>query len=118
MFIIKDGVISSTFSSDKMGFWDHDTSSVEERLLRVVSLDFLFSDGSLPSVSFLKADVEGYERDLLLGARETIRTYRPKLSICTYHLPDDWREIPSVIRSFGMGYKMRFSGLFDHVYGW
>jgi len=88
----------------------------EERV-PIVPLDEVVSNLNLP-ISFLKADVEGSERELLLGARETIRRSKPRLSICTYHLPDDWREIPRMVRSFRMGYRIRFSGLFDHMYGW
>ncbi len=83
-----------------------------------MSLDSLASGNPLPPISFLKADVEGYERELLLGAQETIRKYKPRLSICTYHLPDDWRVIPEIIRSFGVGYKMKFGGGLEHLYGW
>jgi FkbM family methyltransferase len=39
----------------------------------VVPLD----DFNLPSLKFLKIDVEGYEREVLLGAEETIRRCRP-----------------------------------------
>ena len=88
----------------------------EERVL-IVPLDEVVSNLNLP-ISFLKADVEGFERELLLGAQETIRRYKPRLSICTYHLPDDWREIPRIVESFGMEYRIKFSGLFDHMYGW
>ena len=88
----------------------------EERV-PIVPLDEVVSNLNLP-ISFLKADVEGSERELLLGARETIRRSKPRLSICTYHLPDDWREIPRMVESFRMGYRIRFSVLFDHMYGW
>lgn len=52
--------------------------------------NLLLPGGSFPLTSLIEADVEGYERELLLGARENIRRYRPRLSICTYHLPNDW----------------------------
>lgn len=80
------------------------------------TLDGVVSDLALP-VSFLKADVEGYERELLLGARETISHYRPCLSVSTYHLPDDYQEIPRIVRAFGTGYHIRFNGMFSHMYG-
>lgn len=81
------------------------------------TLDRIVFDLGL-SVSFLKADVEGSERDLLLGAHESIHRYKPRLSICTYHLPDDWREIPRIVHSFKVRYHICFSSLFDHLYGW
>jgi len=81
------------------------------------TLDRVVSEFNI-SVSFLKADVEGYERELLKGARETICRCKPRLSICTYHLPDDFQAIPRIIQSFGAGYNMRFSSFFNHLYGW
>lgn len=91
-------------------------ASRKERVI-TIPLDALLSSFDHP-ISFLKADVEGSERELLLGARETIRRYKPCLSICTYHLPDDYREILRIVRSFGVGYRVKFSGLFDHLYAW
>jgi FkbM family methyltransferase len=119
MFLVKKRVIRSTFSKESLDFWSYDfKDALEERVLRIYSLDHLLKSEPIPPISFLKADVEGSERELLLGARETIRRSKPRLSICTYHLPDDWREIPRMVRSFRMGYRIRFSVLFDHMYGW
>lgn len=42
--------------------------------------------------TYLKFDIEGAELDALKGSEKTIETYRPKLAVCIYHLPDDlWR---------------------------
>jgi len=85
-------------------------------VIPIETLDRVISDLGI-AVSFLKADIEGAEQEMLLGARETIRHYKPRLSICTYHLPSDFREIPRIIHSFEAGYRIQFSGLFDHMYG-
>lgn len=57
-------------------------------------------------VHFIKSDIEGMERYLLKGAEQTIRRCKPKLSICTYHLPDDLEVIESIIRSFVPEYEI------------
>lgn len=50
-------------------------------------------------IDFLKMDIEGSEMSALLGARDTIKRCRPKLSISVYHKPEDVMEIPAYIRS-------------------
>jgi len=55
------------------------------------TLDSLFSD---QPVTFLKLDVEGAERDALLGARAVISRCQPLAAICVYHGPCDLWEIP------------------------
>ena len=51
-------------------------------------------------------DVEGAEPDLLLGAKNTIRRYRPKLMISAYHQADHLFEIPELIRAMVPDYKL------------
>lgn len=50
-------------------------------------------------------DVEGYEEKVLLGARKTIKKYKPVLSFSAYHKPDDRQRLPRVIKSIRPDYK-------------
>lgn len=121
MFLFKKGVMSSTFSGDKVNHWGEESLGYERVSLKILSLDELFEEGVLPTLSFIKADVEGYERNLLLGARKVIRRFKPKLSICTYHLPDDYMEIPRIVRGFGLNYRIRLKMHFETLgmmYAW
>lgn len=56
-------------------------------------------------VTFIKLDVEGAEYETLLGAKETIRKYRPKMAISVYHKPEDIFELPELILSMDDSYK-------------
>ncbi|MTK63638.1 MAG: FkbM family methyltransferase [Methanobacterium sp.] len=69
----------------------------------VVRLDD-YLDGSF--VSFIKADVEGMELELLRGARQTIQTFRPKMALCAYHYPNHIFEIAEYVRSIVPDYKL------------
>ena len=48
--------------------------------------------------SLVKADVEGAERDTLLGARGIIKAHRPVLAVCVYHRPEDLWRLPLLCR--------------------
>ena len=63
-----------------------DGSAVE-----IVALDEALKD---QRVSFIKADIEGYEMDMLRGAEHLIRSQHPRMAICLYHKLMDYYEIP------------------------
>ena len=63
-------------------------------------------------VTFIKMDIEGAEKDALIGCKEQIQTNRPNLAICTYHGHEDIILIPKLIDEYAPGYKffMRHHG--------
>ncbi len=60
-----------------------------------------------PKIDFIKMDVEGYERQVLKGAKETIKKYSPVISVSAYHKPDDLVEIPKIVKSIDQDYKYK-----------
>lgn len=63
-------------------------------------------------VSIIKMDIEGAERDALIGAQRHIVQDRPRLLVCTYHKPEDLFQIPRLIESMrdDYAYYLRFNG--------
>lgn len=70
--------------------------------IKAVSVDSLFSG---KAVSYLKADVEGCENEMLLGAQNTIRRCKPKLNIALYHRGEDIFKLPLMIKEIRPDYK-------------
>lgn len=79
---------------------DEKTDKCEE--CRIVSIDKAI-DGEY---TFLKADIESYEYNMLLGAKNTIKRYMPKMAICIYHNAVDFYSIPLLINSYSRDYKL------------
>lgn len=75
--------------------------------VKCTSIDKYCKDnGILPT--FIKMDIEGAEKEALMGAKETIRTLKPKLAISAYHLLDDIYEIPLLLLKFNPNYQFYY----------
>jgi FkbM family methyltransferase len=59
-------------------------------------------------IDFIKADIEGEELNMLLGAKETIVRHKPRLAICAYHTVWDLYEIPLLLKKLNLGYKFAY----------
>jgi len=79
-----------------------------ETAIEVVSID----DDITEPVTFIKMDVEGAEKDAILGCKSQIQKNHPRLAICTYHGYDDIYLIPRMIDEIEPGYNfyMRYHG--------
>jgi hypothetical protein len=57
-------------------------------------------------VDFIKADMEGAERDMLKGATNVLKTFALKPAICTCHLPDDSEVLENIIKEANPAYTV------------
>lgn len=65
-------------------------------------------------VDFIKIDVEGYEKKVLLGAARIIKEYKPVLSLAAYHRPADKKILPKVILGLRGDYKITLNTFAEH----
>lgn len=72
----------------------------------ITTVDEAVARNNLPSVEFIKMDIEGSELGALQGAEAAIRRWQPKLAISLYHRPEDFFSIPTWIDSLGIGYRL------------
>ena len=74
--------------------------------VNVTSLDVYFETYNYEDLpTFIKMDIEGSERQALIGAKKIIKQKKPKLAICAYHKVDDLYVLPQTILSIREDYR-------------
>lgn len=73
-----------------------------EQCIRTRSVDSILKGAQ---VTFVKADIEGLETEMLKGARATIEKYKPKLAVAVYHKKEDIFRIPLLLYNYRNDYK-------------
>jgi|GEM_PF-1252126 len=90
-----------------------------EKDVQCTTLDSFVEQNAISRVDFIKMDIEGAERLMLAGAQNVLKRHAPKLSICTYHLPDDKEALSALIRQLNPAYdiRLRWQKLYAAVSG-
>ncbi len=73
--------------------------------------------GAYRRLDFIKYDVEGAEREALLGSRTLIRQDRPRLLVSVYHRSADLWELPLLVRELYPGARLYLRRM-DGVPAW
>lgn len=109
--ITEEAAIGSESTIISISANNSDTASLGARVIEqtpqaakaipMYSLDDYFST---INISFLKADIESYEYNMLLGAKKVVQRDHPKLAICIYHGAADLFDIPLLINQYDESY--------------
>jgi FkbM family methyltransferase len=106
----KSGPVSfSVFESLEASSGFYQEEGAPTITVQQTSLDEFVEDHNIKKLDFVKADIEGMERELLKGAEKTLKHFRPKLSLCTYHRHDDPEVLDTMVRELNCGYTIRHS---------
>lgn len=73
-----------------------------------VTLDDLCADNRIENIRWLKADLEGEAKNMILGARKTIRKFKPLLTLAVYHSPEEFFEIAQLLKELVPEYHFAF----------
>lgn len=89
----------------RMTNYGNEDSIVREdgtKIVEAVKLDELTAEYPC---TFLKIDVEGYEKKVLKGAEDLIKKRRPVIAIAAYHHEEDFYELCRLIEEMTTGYS-------------
>jgi FkbM family methyltransferase len=71
----------------------------------LTTIDAITSRLGLDRVDFIKIDIEGAEKQALLGAKATVAKFRPRMAIALEHLKNDVADVPAQVRTLWPGMR-------------
>ena len=80
----------------------------------VVSLDSVLNG---EQIDYIKYDVEGSEKEALLGSAKTIRVHSPKLLVSLYHRSEDIFILPELVKELNPDYSL-YLRRFPYIPAW
>ena len=75
--------------------------------IEVDTIDNIVKEEKMERVDFIKMDIEGYERYALKVAVETIKKHKPIIVVSAYHLADDKKVLPEIVKSAYVNYEVK-----------
>ena len=97
---------SSKLSENNNGKGKETEGTQKGEEVLITTIDAFVKNNNIKKIDFIKADMEGAEREMLKGASETLKNLAPKLAICTYHLPDDKQVLEGIIKRSNPDYHI------------
>ena len=102
---------------DVLKLWIDPTNSASDSFTRptdngrsievpLTTIDKLVEELRLTKVDFIKMDIEGAEQKAIVGARNTIAKYRPRMALCIYHVPGDETHVPQLVQDAAPDYRV------------
>jgi len=84
-----------------------DANSIQNpsKTIQTISIDDFISREKLDRVNLIKMDIEGAEFDVLKGAEQTIRKFKPNLALSIYHIPKHFYQLAQYIDGLDLGYR-------------
>ena len=109
-------VNSKDYGSNSLYILPHAFVRGEDTKVEVITLDAFAEKEKIKKINFIKVDIEGAEANMIDGASEILKKWKPKLSICTYHKKDDKKVLSELILKHNPNYSIehKWKKLFAH----
>lgn len=88
-------------------FVEHTDDSRRLEGIPVTTIDQIARDLALPHIDFIKTDVKGATLRAMIGAREVLSRFGPRLALSTEEHDEDITELAAAVRSIRSQYEMR-----------
>jgi FkbM family methyltransferase len=105
LLLAENNTVGSTVQQMRLNESDEGRYKPSETV-EITTIDDFVRENNITRVDFIKADIEGFERNMLNGARFVLSHFGPKLAICTYHLPDDPEVLERIILEANPNYRV------------
>ena len=99
------------YCSSSVGYLNTPVNKKEETI-EVDRLDSIIEELGIDRIDLMKMDIEGAEMDALMGAEKTIRNFRPKMMIASYHGYANSVECKNIVKSIRTDYESKFCGCY------
>ena len=76
--------------------------------VEMLTLDELVERLALERLDFIKCDAEGSDVEILKSGERSLRRFRPRIAVTTYHGDNDYSDLHKYLR--GLGYRVRGKG--------
>jgi FkbM family methyltransferase len=73
----------------------------------LTTVDKLVAELQLPRVDFIKMDIEGAEQRAVVGSKDTIGRFHPRMSLCIYHVKGDEVNVPRLVHDAYPNYQVK-----------
>lgn len=105
----------TSFSFEEFGGGSHELSEGKQNV-STIKLDTFMAQNNIHKVDYIKVDIEGMEPALIQGAAETIKKFKPRIAICTYHHKDHLEVLTKLIKDIRPDYN--FSHSSHKLFAW
>lgn len=99
------------YSGDGGANISRNINTINYEKIKVIKLDDFIKKNE--KINFIKMDVEGYEKQILLGAKRIIHKNKPILSFSAYHNSTDKVDLPIVVKKIRPDYKIKLLKRFE-----
>ena len=114
-FAVSDEDGYTYFSVQDFGGGSHKSDNGKTKI-PTIKIDTYVKNNNIEKIDFIKADIEGMEPYLIQGAKETIKKYKPRIAICTYHDKNHLKELTKLISDIRPDYH--FSHSSHKLFAW